>query len=271
MHVLDLRSRTLGVAAGLLVVAACVAPLALAAAEDGAREIMRRVLRDSRAEDEVAQVLIELVDASGRVRRRSTTVYAKKRSAEESARLIRFHEPPDLARSAILTIEHADRDADQWIYLPAYHAARRVASANRGDTWMGTDLTYEDITDPKLEQYEYTTLREETLDGVRCTVIATVPTDRRLKEQSAYSRTIYWVDPAESVALKIEYYDRAGRLAKILTNADLRRHGAYRRWGVTRVHDLARNHRTVLTVADRAIDRGLSDEVFSVSSLERGR
>jgi hypothetical protein len=259
------------VVAGLLIAAGFVATLALAGEDGGAREIMRRVLRDSRADDEVASVLVELVDASGRVRRRTTTVYSKRRTGEQSARLIRFHAPPDLARSAILTIEHADRDADQWIYLPAYHAARRIAAANRGDTWMGTDLTYEDISDPKLEHYEYTTLRHEPLDGVRCAVIAAVPTDHRLKEQSAYARTVFWVDPAESVALKIEYYDRTGRLLKVLTNADLRRHGRYRRWGVTRVHDVTRNHRTVLTVTDRKIDRGLSDEHFSVSHLERGR
>jgi uncharacterized protein len=257
----------IAVVAALLV----VATLPVAAADDGAREIMQRVLRDSRAQDEVASVLIELVDASGRVRRRTTTVYTKKRTAEASSRLIRFHEPPDLARSAILTIEQPDRDADQWIYLPAYHAARRVASANRGDTWLGTDLTYEDIADPKLEQYEYTTLRQEPIGDVRSTVIAAVPTDRRLKEQSAYSRTIYWVDPAESVALKIEYYDRAGKLQKVLTNEDLRRYGPYRRWGITRVHDLTRDHRTVLTVTERTVDRGLGDEHFTISSLERGR
>jgi uncharacterized protein len=238
---------------------------------DSAREIMRRVLRDSRAEDEVADVLMELVDAKGRVRRRATTIYSKKRTAQESMRLIRFRDPPDLARSAILTIEHADRDADQWIYMPAYHAARRVASTNRGDTWMGTDFTYEDITDPKIEQYEYTVLRHDQLGNVRCTVIEAVPTDRSLREQSAYSRTIFWIDADESVALKIEYHDRSGRLFKVLTNAQLRRHGRYRRWDVTRVQDVIRNHQTVVTVTDRKIDRGLSDEYFDVSYLERGR
>src|SRR5688500_1119934 len=88
---------------------------------DAARDIMRRVLRDSRAADEAVDLVMELIDARGRVRRRATTIYSKKRTAEASMRLIRFHEPPDLARSGILTIEHADRDADQWIYLPAYH------------------------------------------------------------------------------------------------------------------------------------------------------
>src|SRR5688572_10793445 len=196
-------ARAVGAAAALLFVAMAVLGLAQSTNDAGARETMRRVLMDSRAEDEVASVLMELIDANGRVRRRTTTISSKKRQGGQSARLIRFHEPPDLARAAILTVDHADRDADQWIYLPAYHAARRVAAANRGDTWMGTDLTYEDITDTNVEQYEYMTLRREQLDNVPCVVIAALPIDRKLREQSAYSKTIFWVDPTESVALKI--------------------------------------------------------------------
>src|SRR5882724_12175513 len=170
------------IAVGGLVVAAALAapPLAWAQDADNPREIVRRVVRDSRADDEMVSIKMELIDAKGQVRRRSTSIYTKKRSAEESSRLIRFHEPPDLARSAILTIEHADRDADQWIYLPAYHAARRVASADRGDTWMGTDLTYEDMTDPRLDDYTYTTLRHERLDQANAAVIEAAPRNRRL-------------------------------------------------------------------------------------------
>ena len=253
-----------------LVLVALAATLTVAEETEQARDLMRRVLRDSRAQDESARVSIDLVDGNGRVRRRTTTIYSKLR-AGQSSRLIRFHTPPDLAGSAILTVDHADRDADQWIYLPAYHAARRVAAANRGDTWMGTDFTYEDITDTKVEQYTYTTLRQEVLNGVRCAVIAAVPVEPRLKAQSAYGRTLYWVDAAEAVALKIEYYDRGGRLLKVLTNEDLRRHGSYRRWNVTRVHDVVRDHRTVLTVGDRKVDGGLSDDYFTVSHMERGR
>lgn len=267
-----LCARMAGATAGLfLLVATAVLGLAQAASDVDPRDTMRRVLVDSQAEDEVASVRMELIDANGRVRRRSTTISSKKRKGGGSARLIRFHEPPDLARAAILTIDAEGRDPDQWIYLPAYHAARRVAAANRGDTWMGTDLTYEDITEKNVDQYAYTTLGHEQIDDVRCTVIAAVPTHRTLREQSAYSKTIYWVDPNESVALKIEYYDRAGRLLKIVTNTDLRRHGKYRRWDVTRVRDVVRNHQTVLTVTERKIDRGLSDDLFGVPHLERGR
>ena len=259
------------IAVAILFVVIAGGPTRAADDPDGAREIMRRVVRDSRADDEMVSIRMELIDAKGQIRRRTTSIYTKKRSVEASSRLIRFHEPPDLARSAILTVEHADRAADQWIYLPAYHAARRVASTNRGDTWMGTDFTYEDIADVKIEQYDYSIVRHEPLEQVRCAVIQAIPSDRTLKEQSAYSRSIYWVDPAESVALKIEYYDRSGRLLKVLTNAELRRIGTYRRWTTTRVRDVTRNHETVVTVTDRRINSGLGDEYFTVSYLERGR
>jgi hypothetical protein len=37
------------------------------------------------------------------------------------------------------------------------------------------------------------------------------------------------------------------------------------------VHDVTRNHRTVLTVLERRVDGGLRDDLFTVSALERGR
>jgi hypothetical protein len=261
------------VASGLLVAAVMVSlpTPAPTQGKDGARDIMRRVLRDSRAEDEVISVAMQLIDATGRVRRRTATFYSKKRNAEDSVRLIRFHAPPEFARSGILTIERTDGDADQWIYLPAYHASRRVPSANRGDTWMGTDFTYEDITDAKIERYEYRTIGSDRVNGVACAMIEAIPRERKLVEESAYAKTVSCVDVEQSVALKIDYYDRTGQVFKVLTNSGLRRFGKYRRWDVSEMEDLKRKHKTRLESGDRQIDRGLSDEYFDVRYLERGR
>jgi len=239
--------------------------------KDSARDIMRRVLRDSRAEDEVVSVTMQLLDATGRTRRRTATFYSKKRTAENSVRLIRFLTPPEFARSGILTVERSEGDADQWIYLPAYHASRRVPSTNRGDTWMGTDLTYEDIADAKIEQYEYRTVGNDRVNGVACTLIEAIPRARKLVEESAYAKTVSYVDVEQSVAVKIDYYDRAGQLFKVLTNSKLLRLGKYRRWELSEMADLKRNHKTTLEFGDHKLDRGLSDEYFDVNYLERKR
>jgi uncharacterized protein len=240
-------------------------------ARDDAREIMRRVLRESRADDETVDVAMDLVDGSGRTRRRTATFYMKKRTAENSVRLIRFHTPPEFARSGILTVERSDGDTDQWIYLPAYHASRRVPSANRGDTWMGTDFTYEDITDPKIELYEYRTVGAGRVDGTACTLIEAVPTGRKLAEESAYSRTVSCVEVEQAVALRVEFFDRGGRRAKVLSHSGLRRLGKYRRWDAAEMVDLVRTHTTRLVFSNRKVDRGLTDEYFDARYLERGR
>ncbi|HTY77606.1 MAG TPA: outer membrane lipoprotein-sorting protein [Candidatus Bathyarchaeia archaeon] len=232
---------------------------------------MRRALRDSRAEDEVVSVTVKLLDATGRTRQRTATFYTKKRNAEDSARLIRFHTPPEFAHSGILTIERSDGDADQWIYLPAYHASRRVPTANRGDTWMGTDFTYEDITDPKIERYEYRTLGTDRVNGIPCTLIEAVPRERKLIEESAYAKTVSCVDVEQALIVKTDYYDRSGQLFKVLTNTGPRRFGKYRRWEQAEMADQKRNHKTVLEFGERKLDRGLSDEYFDVHYLERGR
>ncbi len=239
--------------------------------KDAARDIMRRVLRDSRAEDEVVAVAMQLVDTSGRVRRRTATFYSKKRTAENSAHLIRFHSPPEFARSGILTLERTEGDADQWIYLPAYHTSRRVPSSNRGDSWMGTDLTYEDITDPKIEHYEYRTVGADRVNGVACTLIEAIPRERKLVEETAYSKSVFCIDVEQSMALKTEYYDRSGERFKVLTSSGLERFGKYRRWTRSEMADLKRKHQTILEFGDRKLDRGLSDEYFDVHYLERGR
>jgi len=88
---------------------------------DGARDIMRRVLRDSRAEDEVVSVTMQLLDASGRVRRRTATFYSKKRTAENSVRLIRFLTPPEFARSGI-KLEWSKTQQLSWLRsIPTRH------------------------------------------------------------------------------------------------------------------------------------------------------
>lgn len=259
--------------AAMLALACAVLPGPLptrAQPRDDARDIMQRFIAQMSASDEVVEMAMRLIDSEGQMRQRTATLYTQKKTGEDARRLIRFHTPPDMAKSGVLTLEHRDRDADQWFYLPAYHTSRRIASANRSDTYMGTDLSYEDITDPKLEQFDYRSLGTERLQDTEWWVIDAIPIDPTLKAESGYSRIVYWIDPDKSVALKIEYYDRAGELFKRLTNAGLEPIGRYHRWKTAEMHDLRRQHRTILEVSNRRVDQGVEDRYFTVRYLERG-
>lgn len=99
-----------------------------------------------------------------------------------------------------------DRDDDQWLYLPAARKVRRISAADRGDYFLGTDFSYEDI---KLESrisevdYNHTTLREEEVDGHRCYVIESIPVEDKTAKELGYGKVQNWIDAEIWMSRKI--------------------------------------------------------------------
>ena len=236
-------------------------------------ELMRRVQRQATAPAEQVQFAMQLINASGQIRERTGTVYERQVTlgSLDEMRLIRFHSPADIKGSGVLTIEHSDRENDQWLYLPAYHATRRISPANRGDRYMGTDFLYEDIMREKIEEYRYRTSGEDTLGGVRCLVLEAVAAAEQLVRETAYSKKLIWVDPARDLILRIDYYDRDGRLFKRLIVAEVERVADKYRWGVVRMEDSVRQHATVMKYHSRKIGAGVPERYFTEQYLKRGQ
>lgn len=263
------RSALPGVAAGALL----LAPALASGQPPDPVEVIRRVQRQDTAPDEQVQFVMQLIDASGRVRERTGTIYERQLApgALDEMRLIRFHSPADFKGSGVLTIEHSDRDHDQWLYLPAYHTTRRIAPANRGDRYMGTDFVYEDIVRDRLEEFRYWTWGEDELGGVRCLVLEAVPVAERLVRETAYAKKRIWVDAARDVILRVDYYDRAGRLFKRLAVLEIERVSGKHRWRAVRMEDFDRHHATLVTYHSRKIGAGVPERYFTEQYLKRGQ
>ncbi|MFQ5830125.1 MAG: outer membrane lipoprotein-sorting protein [Candidatus Methylomirabilia bacterium] len=274
MIIVSARGRVVRWALGCVVVGGLLLRPGIAAGQErDPAEVMRRVQRQDTASDERVDFTMRLIDASGRIRKRTGTVYERQVApgSLDEMRLIRFHSPPDFRRSGVLTVEHPDRDNDQWMYLPAYHTTRRVAAANRGNRYLGTDFFYEDIMRAKTEEYRYTIRGEETLQGVRCLVIEAVPVAEKLRRETAYSKTVNWVDPRRSVILRVDYYDREQAFFKRLTMSGVERLSGKYRWREMRMEDFARRHVTIVTYHGRKIGAGVPKRHFTERYLKRGR
>lgn len=245
------------------------AGIPLRAAE--ARDIMDQVVRNGSAASE--QCAIRMTLSSGSTVRERTAQYYSRRKEEagpELKKLIRFTSPPELAKSAVLTIEHRYEDAGQWIYLPAVFTSRQIPSRNRSDRYMGTDFYYEDIVTLKPQDFAFETIRKEKSGGDDIVVISQIAASEKQKRESGYSKVLHWVDPARKIILKSEYFDRDGTLIKRLQSGDIRAYGRYYRADRVKMEDLARKHATEVRYLDRIIDGEVPDRLFSIRSLERG-
>ncbi len=243
-----------------------VAPLPVLAQD--ATEIMRQFYDRPDGDDFQGTLRMTLINHRGSQRVREMAVFSKDDPGGTRS-LTFFETPSDVRGTGFLQHEYDEpgKEDDRWLYLPALKKSKRISGSSDGDSFMGSDFTYDDWGGRKLEDDTHVLLREESIDGHPVWVIESTPID----EDDTYSRFITWLRRDSYVEMKTEFYDRSGELLKTLETGEVRQIDGY--WTVLdmTMENVQDNHRTFIEQLDIAYDQGLGDGIFRVSTLERGR
>ena len=233
-------------------------------------EIMTRVDQREDGTDQVSRAVFELVNKRGQKRVRDTIRLWKDYSGEKGldAKMITFFEsPPDVKGTGFLSWSYWDeeKDDDQWLYLPALRKVRRIAASKKGNAFMGTDFTYDDMGERKIEEDHHKLLKSENHNNVDCYVIESVPQ----KTGYIYSKKLTWVNKKNWTPLKVDYYDRKGRFLKTL-KTDWQLVDGIWSWEKSVMQNHLTGHKTIIEIADIDINTGLDERVFTERTLKRG-
>jgi hypothetical protein len=128
----------------------------VAADDPEARAIMEAVDARDDGDRQTADMEMVLIDKHGNQRVRRIKSFRMDRG-EDDLRLMFFQHPADVKDTGFLTYDYdqADRDDDQWLYLPALRKTKRIASTDKSGSFMGSDLNYSDMTSRELDDYDY--------------------------------------------------------------------------------------------------------------------
>jgi outer membrane lipoprotein-sorting protein len=190
--------------------------------------------------------------------------------AKEGKRtVIVFQKPASVAGTRFLTVENAGRDDDRWIFLPALGKVRRIAASEGSGSFMGTDLSYDDISsaDRKAEEDSHILLREESLDGMDSWVIESKPKDPGYQ----YSKMVSWIEKATHIARKIELYDKKGELLKVLEIRKVQEFQGRLTPVQTKMSNIQAKTSTTIIVEIVKYDEKIPAGVFTTRFLETGR
>lgn len=198
-------------------------------------------------------------------RTRELVIYRMDKSRTETAGLIRFLEPEDIAGTGLLTLDKPGSDADQWLYLPALDKVRRISGSRKGGRFVGSDLYYEDLQERHPDKDEHRILGKETINGVACDILESIPLD---EDNSAYNKRIAWIDPKTLLPMRIDFFEKnpdtpSKRLALI------RKEKIQGYWTVmeSRMTDLKSGHETQLILNVVQYDRKLPASLFTTQTL----
>jgi outer membrane lipoprotein-sorting protein len=168
--------------------------------------------------------------------------------------------------------EPLDRDDDQWLFLPASGRMKRIAKGGKKNYFMGTDFTYEDMEREKLDDFDYTILKEEQFDSQNCYVLEAIPSNERKRRESGYSKRIAWITKDNYLILKIEYYSRQGKLIKTQTSAEWRvAQGTAWRAGKILMDNHRDRHKTSISITKIELNKNIDDQTFTERFILQGR
>ncbi|WOJ98264.1 outer membrane lipoprotein-sorting protein [Congregibacter brevis] len=235
-----------------------------------ADEIVARVNAVPQGEQVTRSLLFRTTDKRGRTRERQTQSY-RQYFGEERRLVLFFTAPANIRDTAVLTWDYPNTTQDdQWLYLPALRKVRRIPAADRGDYFLGTDFSFEDMKlDGQLsaEDYDYEILPSDREDFYS---VQALPKSEAVAKELGYSRTEAVINSSNWIVVQAEFWDVKGNALKTLTAEDVRQiDGIWTRHKVT-MRNHQTGHSTELLFADVDYQTPIDERVFTQQALKRG-
>lgn len=237
-----------------------------ASADSKGKEVAKRVDKTwSHFKGEAAKVEMQLITADGQKATRKLTSNIRENSEVEKL-MITLVWPPDQKGVRLLTWEHRGKDDDQWIYLPSLKRTKRISARGKTGSFLGSEFTYEDLKRPlQIDKYKFKFVRNQTVGKRKTWVIEAYPKDK----YSGYSKQVAWVDATYQSPLRIDYYDRKGKLLKSQNFKNYKKYNG-KWWRADRLEMVNRQNgkKSIFIWNKRTLGSAIADEKFSPGAIE---
>lgn len=239
-----------------------LALLPLAHAET-ADEVIAKARAANRVESSMQKLTMTIVAKGGATRSREVDLRSR-REGEVVKTYMRILSPSDVAGTQLLMVDNPGKVDEQLVYLPAFKQVNAVSGGARKGNFVGSDFTYEDLEIREAATGTHTMASEAADAWVIQTTMA---------PGGAYSKLLSTIGKTDLVIRKVEFYDTAGALMKVLTVKRTEKEGAVTLPVETELANVQKGTKTVLVITEHHLNvpkTDLPDDTFTRAYLERG-
>lgn len=258
---------------GMILAAMLVVTTYGARAETG-REIMAEVDAQPTPEVMAADMTMTLIDRGGdqRVRRLRSL---SKTFPDSERNLLFFLEPSDVRGTGFLVFDYDDpeRSDDQWLFLPSMNKSKRIAGSDQSSSFMGSDLSYADMSSRNLDDWTYELLREDSVGDEPVWLVRATAADSDVIDRTGYTESVVYVQQSNYQVIRAIHNLEGGNERKLMNIPQWEHRDGYWLPKVMQVVSQEGGqtvHRTQLTFSDIDLDPEVSESEFTVQRLEQG-
>jgi len=239
-----------------------------------ARAIMEKSDARELGDNIASDLEMILIDKRGKKRIRLLRSLTKD-FGEDTYRIMFFQKPADVRNTGFLTYDYEDpaRDDDQWLYLPALKKSKRISTADKSGSFMGSDFTYSDMTTRDLDDYDYTLKKEMEVNGKKVWVIESIPRTEKVIKETGSTKGLVFVRQDNYVVIRSISWMKKGKKLKFMDIRGLELIDGI--WTTTEIHMTTKKgriteHKTILKFNNLKYNQNLDKNIFTVRRLEKG-
>lgn len=200
----------------LFTVAGALFAMSAAMFAESASDIMKKSCNLPVPDYSQCVLIMDLIDKNGTVtEHRIINQFGNHKNGVTST-VFDFRAPAGVKDTRLLQAEKANKEDDKWIFLPSLKTTRRIATAERTKSFVGSEYTYNDMTIRKFEDDEHVMLDENAsmkISGVNEQLwkIKSTPIANKNVE---FAYRIQYIDKEFYLPLYVEYYDKNDKMIK---------------------------------------------------------
>jgi outer membrane lipoprotein-sorting protein len=231
---------------------------------DNARQIVDESQKRTDSKSQRYEGILQTVDGSGKTTEKRW-VQDRIGAHGQSKAVIRFTAPAEVKGVALLIVNHPDRSSDQWMWTPAIERDRRIALQDRSTRFFGTDFSFEDLEERDVDQYDYTLLGAEDMNGADCWRIQSIP---KQAKSSQYTKSVVWIRKDDYASARVESYVKDQVVRRLNYSRIVNIQGIWTARELT-MNDLKRRSLTKLTLDKVEYNLPFKDEDFTLQAIRR--
>ena len=217
------------------------------------------------AKDSKADMLMILVNNKGEKRERALNAFVKRYGNNKSKSIVFFSSPADVKGTSFLVWTNEKKEDKQWLYLSALQRVRQISSSGKGESFMGTELTFFDMGSQDIDDYTYNLIKDETVKGELCYVIEATP-----KKVEFYSKVIVWFRKGNFIPSKADFYDTKGQYQKQGIFENVKNIKGINTPTHIEMHNAQNGRATIIDLSNIMYDSGLKEDIFTERYMTRG-
>jgi outer membrane lipoprotein-sorting protein len=159
------------------------------------------------------------------------------------------------------------RKKEAWNWVPAIQRTIKLPPSMMSQSWMGTDLTNDDLINSSsiVDDYIHKLVGEETIAGRNCYKIELDP-----KPQAAvvWGKIVTWVDKTEYFQMKSQFFDEDGNVVNTMNFTNIKSMGG--RSIPTHFEVIPADkpgNKTVMIYNNLIFDKPIADDFFTVQTM----